>query len=271
MTCIIAQVTEDRHRDVADRRVGRCRAAARLQPMTVRDAWEEQARNWVAWARRAGHDSYWRYHRDRFVELLPPPAGLTVDVGCGEGRLPRDLRASGYAVVGIDGSPTLIAHAREADRTGDYRLADAAHLPLADASADLAIAFMSLHDIDDMESAVAEIGRILLPGGTFCLAIVHPINSGGTFESREQDAPFLIRDSYFEIRRYADRVERDGLEMTFTSYHRPLQAYIAALQAASFVVERLIEVPDMGDPPGSRWQRVPLFLDLRARKVPGGR
>jgi hypothetical protein len=44
--------------------------------MSLRDAWEAEARNWVAWARAPGHDSYWQFHRDRFLELLPPPAGL---------------------------------------------------------------------------------------------------------------------------------------------------------------------------------------------------
>jgi ubiquinone/menaquinone biosynthesis C-methylase UbiE len=35
---------------------------------------------------------------------------------------------------------------------------------------------MSLHDIDDMEAAVAEAGRVLVSGGRFCFAIVHPIS-----------------------------------------------------------------------------------------------
>jgi SAM-dependent methyltransferase len=234
--------------------------------MTLRDAWEAEARNWIAWARTPGHDSYWRFHRDRFLDLLPPPAGLILDVGCGEGRLPRDLRARGYEVIGVDASPTLIEAAREADPGGDYRVADGAQLPLPDASVQLVTAFMSLHDIDDTESALAEIARVLVPGGRLGAAIVHPINSAGRFEEHRPDAPFIIRGSYFEQRRYADTVERDGLRMTFTSRHRPLQAYFAALEAADLLVERLVEIPDDSDPPGDRWQRLPLFLHLRAVK-----
>jgi len=52
--------------------------------VSLRDAWEAEARNWVAWARTPGHDSYWQFHRDRFLQLLPPPKGLTLDIGCGE-------------------------------------------------------------------------------------------------------------------------------------------------------------------------------------------
>jgi SAM-dependent methyltransferase len=234
--------------------------------MSLRDAWEAEARNWVAWARAPGHDSYWRFHRDRFLELLPPPSGMTVDVGCGEGRLPRDLKARGYEVIGVDASQTLIEHAREADPEGDYRVADAASLPIEDASVQLVTAFMSLHDIDDMEGAVREAARVLAPGGRLCVAVVHPINSAGKFESRQPDAPFIIRESYFDERRYTDVVERDTLRMTFASRHRPLQSYVGSLESAGLLVERAVEIADTTDPPGDRWQRLPLFLHLRAVK-----
>jgi SAM-dependent methyltransferase len=235
--------------------------------VSLGDAWEAEARNWVAWARKPGHDSYWRFHRDRFLALLPPPNGTLLDVGCGEGRLPRDLKALGYDVIGVDVSPTLIEHARRADPGGDYRVADAAAIPMPDESVALVTAFMSLQDVDDMERAVGEIARVLVSRGRACLAIVHPINSGGRFEAPTPDAAFVIRDSYFEERPYADRVERDGLEMTFSSIHRPLQAFSAALESAGMLIQRLVEVPDATDPPGERWQRLPLFLHIRAIKM----
>lgn len=235
--------------------------------MSLRDAWEAEASNWVAWARTPGHDSYWRFHRDRFLQLLPAPSGLTLDLGCGEGRLPRDLKALGYrVVVGVDASPTLIEHAKAADPDGDYRLADARELPFVDASVQLVTAFLSLLDMDDMEGAVAEAARVLVPGGHLCAAVVHPINSAGKFESSARDAAFVIRDSYFEPRRYADTLERDGLRMTFTSWHRPVEAYFRALESAGLLVERLVEIADTTRPPGDPWQRLPLFLQFRALK-----
>jgi hypothetical protein len=57
--------------------------------MTLLDAWGAEATHWVEWSRRPGQASHWRFHRDRFLELLPPPNGPLLDVGCGEGRLPR--------------------------------------------------------------------------------------------------------------------------------------------------------------------------------------
>jgi SAM-dependent methyltransferase len=88
--------------------------------MELGDFWERQAEDWVRWAREPGHDSYWRFHRNCFLELLPPAGRLTVDVGCGEGRLARDLRALGHTVIAVDRSPTMVRHAREADPGPTY-------------------------------------------------------------------------------------------------------------------------------------------------------
>ena len=70
-----------------------------------------------------------------------------------------------------------------------------------------------------------------------------PINSGGRFEEHRPDAPFVIRDSYLETRRYAEDVERDGLRMKFSSYHRPLQDYVGALTAGGLLVEQIRRDP----------------------------
>ena len=239
--------------------------------MDLRAAWEAHASEWIAWARKAGHDSYWRFHRDQFLSLLPAPGRLTLDIGCGEGRLSRDLKRLGHHVVGIDASPTMVAAAKSADPQIDICLADAAALPVADASADLAIAFMSLQDIDNMPAAVREAGRVLERGGRFCLAIVHPINSAGRFEERTAEARFIIAGSYLHPTRTADSIERDGLVVTFHCFHRPLEAYFAALEEAGLLVETLREpaLPAHGiiSESGPRWQRIPLFLHLRARRA----
>jgi SAM-dependent methyltransferase len=229
--------------------------------VTLRDAWEAEAGNWAAWARRTGHDSYGKFHRDAFLELLPPPGRRTLDVGCGEGRLARDLKALGHRVVAVDAAPSMVAYAREADPDGEYLVANGAELPFADGSADLVVAFMSLQDMDDPEGAVREAWRVLEPGGRFCLALVHPVNSAGKFASDEEDADFVIRDSYFERRRYVDTIEKDGLVMTFTSDHRPLEGWLRPLAETGFLLERVREVPGTHR---ARWQRIPLFLHVRA-------
>ena len=238
--------------------------------MDLRERWEAEAGQWIAWARKPGHDSYWRFHRAQFLQLLPPPGRRTLDIGCGEGRLTRDLKALGHDIVGIDTSPSLVAAARKLEPWMDIRLADATALPFENASVDLAVAFMSLHDIDEMSAAVREVARVLESGGRFCLAIVHPINSAGRFETSAADASFVIKGDYLATFATSDAVERDGLSMTFHSEHRPIETYFRALEEAGLVVEALREpkVPDdaVVSESGRRWQRVPLFLHLRARR-----
>lgn len=240
----------------------------RLASADLRAAWEEHAAEFIAWARKPGHDSYWLFHRDQFLELLPPPGRRTLDLGCGEGRLSRDLKARGHSLVAVDASPTMVAAAREADPDLELRLADAADLPFQDGAFDLVVAFMSLQDIHDLEGGVAEAARVLEPGGRLCLAVVHPFNSAGRFAGDDADSPFVVEGSYLERSYYADTLVRDGLEMTFVSEHRPIQAYVDALGQAGLLVERLREtdVPDSAitRPRSRRWQRLPLFLHVRA-------
>jgi SAM-dependent methyltransferase len=234
------------------------------------EAWEENASAWIAWARAPGHDSYWRFHRDLFLDLVPASSGRTLDLGCGEGRLARDLAALGHDVVGVDLSPTMVAAAREAASEMELHVADAAALPFGDATFGLVVAFMSLQDVDDLRGAMSEAARVLAPGGRLCLAAVHPLSSAGRFLEREADAPFLIEGSYLDERTTDLTVERDGLAMRFVSRHVPLETYVEQLAAQGLLVEQLREpkVPEAGLHADHvrRWQRIPLFLHLRALK-----
>jgi ubiquinone/menaquinone biosynthesis C-methylase UbiE len=238
------------------------------EPQDMRSAWEESAAGVIAWFRAPGHDSYWQYHRDQFLDLLPPPGRLTLDIGCGEGRLSRDLEARGHTVVALDASASMVAAAREADPEIETLLGDAADLPFPDGHADLAIAFMSLQDIDDAAGAIREAARVLEPGGRLCLAVVHPLGSSGRFDGDEPDSPFVIRGSYLQPFRYRDQMTREGYSVTFESEHRPIEWYFAALGAAGFLVESLRETPvpesAVTEERQRRWQRLPLFLHVRA-------
>lgn len=229
---------------------------------TLREEWESNADDWTAWARRPGHDSYWLFHREEFLALVPQPGDLTLDVGCGEGRVARDLARLGHRVVALDVAPTM---ARRTAEGGGALMgvlcADATLLPVPTAAADLVVAFMALHDMDDMAAAVGEIGRVLRPGGRLCFAVVHPLNEAGRFRGEGRDARFVVTGDYFTPKRGGFVQERDGLRMAFKQMHRPLQDYFAAMEDAGLLTEALREVRPHN---GGRWDRVPLFLDVRA-------
>ena len=132
------------------------------------------------------------------------------------------------------------------------------------------IAFMSLQDVDEPERAIAEVARVLRRGGLLCLAITHPLNSAGRFTSEDPDSPFVIDRSYLDSWRREEDVARDGLEIRFHYEHRPLDRYARALEDAGFLIERIREMTGGSEILGSRWDRIQLFLHLRAR-MPGNR
>lgn len=233
--------------------------------------WEAEAERWVRWARTSGHDAYW-YYRDEFFDAVVPPAGrCTLEVGCGEGRVSRDLAARGHRVVALDSSATLVRHARDADADGAYTLADSAALPVADGGVDVVVAYNVLQVVPDMPGTLREAARVLEPGGALCICIVHPVTDLGQFVEGEEGRRFIMRPEYFRTDPVDDTVEKDGLTMRFHGWTHTLEAYSRALEGAGFRVEMMRE-PQPLDPPSryESFRSVPLFLNLRAIKgAPG--
>jgi SAM-dependent methyltransferase len=108
-----------------------------------------------------------------------PAGGDILDAPCGFGRHTLPLAAAGYRAVGVDRAQTLIDEAKR--RAGGERWpklvrADYRELPFADASFDAALnLFSSLGYLGDEEDtrALAEIGRVLRPGGRLLVELMH--------------------------------------------------------------------------------------------------
>jgi SAM-dependent methyltransferase len=238
----------------------------------MRDGWEANAGNWAEFTRTPGHD---RSHDDINLPalggLLPEPGKRTLDLGCGEGRVSRFLRSLGHRVAGADASPTMVRLAAGHPDAEPAVVADAAALPFRDAAFDLVVAYMCLHDIDPMPQALAEGARVLERGGRLCASIPHPVNSAGEFQGRDGDAPFVIEGSYLDTAPADWVADWGGIQLTFHSEHRPIEAYSRALEAAGLLIEAIRETrtPDAvidTNPGKRRWQRIPLFLHVRAVK-----
>jgi SAM-dependent methyltransferase len=227
--------------------------------MSLRESWDSHADAWVDWARTPDHDHFfWRLGLPNLLALAPPPGRLTLDLGCGEGRLSRELAARGHRTVGVEASDTLAAAAREADPSIPVHVADASALPLGDGEADLVVASMVLMNLDELEAGMREVARVLAPGGRLVASIVHPSNS-------PKAGP------YFQRHAYAEERVRGGLRMTFHDMHRPLEDYARALEGAGLPIEALREpVPDdayvAAHPEVARWRASPCFLLIRALK-----
>jgi SAM-dependent methyltransferase len=238
---------------------------------SLAQAWSDAAEGWIRWARTPDHDDFYDlYNLPRFLELVPAPTGLTLDVGCGEGRVARVLRARGHRVIGAEQAPVLAAAAHTFDPPTTLARANGVALPFRSGVADLVVCFMVLQDVDELDRVCAELARVLRPGGAVCAGIVHPMVTAGFFDP---DEPVLYVGRYSEVMRYDFAVERDGIGFTFHGVHRPLARYSEAFERAGLVIEAVRE-PIVTDehvavnPSVARHQLVPNFLHLRLRKAP---
>jgi 2-polyprenyl-6-hydroxyphenyl methylase/3-demethylubiquinone-9 3-methyltransferase len=92
-----------------------------------------------------------------------------LDVGCGAGFLANELAQQGHRVTGVDAAPGTLATAARHDTTGSvrYTVADALRLPFDDGSFDVVCAMDFLEHVEQPAAVVAEISRVLAPGGQF--------------------------------------------------------------------------------------------------------
>ncbi|MEY2741660.1 MAG: hypothetical protein RIS21_28 [Planctomycetota bacterium] len=91
------------------------------------------------------------------------PAGPLLDVGCGAGVFLDKARASGRRAFGTD---LAVGMVRRAHRHGHAAAAsDVAALPFPDATFAVATAMLVLHLVPDAHAALAELARVLVPGG----------------------------------------------------------------------------------------------------------
>jgi SAM-dependent methyltransferase len=221
----------------------------------------------VKWARTPGHDAYWQYRDAFFDQIVPHPGRCTLEVGCGEGRVARDLSQRGHRVVAIDRSRRLLNYARDADPEGTYLLANAVQLPVADAGCDLVVAYNSLMDVADLLRTISEAARVLESGGHFCVCMTHPLSNAGRFVSSETGAGFEIAGSYFGRRKFESVEARDGLTMAFRGWGSSLEEYVHAFEHAGLLIESLREpMPVATTGHYANWHRVPMFLTMRLVK-----
>jgi SAM-dependent methyltransferase len=126
--------------------------------------------------------------------LAPGPGIRILEVGCGDGGLWRgraDAFPTGGRVILTDLSLGMLQQARQRlpAQLATCALADAQQLPLSDASLDLVIANHVLYHVPDRAQALAEIRRVLVPGGRLCATTIGQGHMGELFAWMAQAAP----------------------------------------------------------------------------------
>jgi ubiquinone/menaquinone biosynthesis C-methylase UbiE len=128
---------------------------------------------------RDPYSNCFTYSRMRLEQALSeslPASGAgrqAIDVGCGTGHHLRDLVARGFAVAGVDGSAAMLAQARRALPDAELHQAGVEGLPFAAESFDLALCIEVLRYLPDPGPCLAEMARVLRPGGV-CVTTAAP-------------------------------------------------------------------------------------------------
>lgn len=166
------------------------------------NGWEASAEAWVASQGEAG-DFAREYVLDRVMleRLRDMPHGNALDVGCGEGRFARVLAGQGIAVTGLEPAALLRARAAALHPEGTYVAGQAEALPFADASFDLVVSYLTLIDIEGLDEAIAEMARVLRPGGQLLIANLNPFVTAGAWLKDEAGTPVhFAADNYLQAR-----------------------------------------------------------------------
>jgi SAM-dependent methyltransferase len=181
--------------------------------------------------------------READARLLGDVAGRrVVEIGCGSAPCARWLARQGADVVALDLSAGMLARAAELNRTTGIAVpllqADAGRLPLATASVDLACsAFGGLPFVADAQAVLAEVARVLRPGGRFVASVNHPLR--WPFPDSPDPEDLRVTSSYFDRRPY---VETDATGRTvYVEHHRTVGDWVRAVVGAGLVLEDLVE------------------------------
>ncbi len=235
------------------------------------DAWERHA----GWWQEGFTDGADPEYEEQILPLAAQwlaGAELVLDVGTGEGQLARLAVKGGAAlVVGVDPTWGQLTVARERAGGPCYARGGAAALPLRTGAFDAAVACLVFEHIIDFAEAIAEVSRVLRPGGLFLFFLNHPLlqtPGSGWIDDH------ILEEQYWRIGPYLldDLSEEEvapGVCLPFI--HRPVSRYVNAMAEVGLLIERMEEPA----PPEGFLERaaeyreaatIPRLLFLAARK-----
>lgn len=205
--------------------------------------------------------------RERDAGLLGAVRGARIlEVGCGSAPCSRWLTEQGARVVGLDLSAGMLRHATAAAAATGIGVplvqAGAERLPFADMSFDAACsAFGAVPFVADSAAAMAEVARVLRPGGRWVFAVNHPVR--WIFPDDPGPAGLTVVQSYFDRAPY---VEVDGTgRPTYVEHHRTIGDRVREIAGAGLVLTDLVE-PEWPEGHQREWGQ---WSPLRGELFPG--
>lgn len=201
------------------------------------------------------------------ARLLGEVRGRRVlEIGCGAGQCGRWLVAQGASVAGFDLSYRQLQHSRRIDEATGTAVpavqADAAAIPFRDESFDLACsAFGALPFVADARAVLAEVRRVLKPGGRLVFSVSHPVR--WAFPDDPGPRGLTADRSYFDRTPYVE-LDGDG-EVAYVEHHRTLGDWVGLLAGSGLTITGLVE-PEWPEGHERVWGG---WSPLRGRHLPG--
>jgi SAM-dependent methyltransferase len=202
-------------------------------------------------------------------------APTVLDLGCGEGQISRRLAAAGSSVVGIDLTASQVEEAVRRGGGPAYLRSSVTSLPFADGSFDVVLTCLVLEHVDDLDGAMAEMARVVRPGGRVLVFLNHPLlqtPDSAWIDDHVLDPPerYWRVGPYLDELAFVDQVEA-GVFIRFV--HRPLHRYVNTMAAAGLVITGMLEPPPPAGfldvaPEYAESQAIPRLMVLRARRDP---
>jgi SAM-dependent methyltransferase len=213
------------------------------------DHWERHAAWWQQGYSEGADPEYEEQMLPLAAEHLAG-ARRVLDIGCGEGQVARlACRGGAATVVGVDPTSAQVIEARRRGGGPVYARSGAGKLPFRDGAFDAVVACLVFEHIVDVDEALAEVGRVLAPGGRFLFFLNHPLlqtPNSGWIDDQMLDPP----EQYWRIGKYLDEdvsIQEVAKDVHLPYVHRPLSRYVNALVANGVYVELMLEP---APPPG---------------------
>jgi len=201
-----------------------------------------------------------------FEAVREAAPGRVLEVGCGWGEFAARVQDElGMRVVAIDLSPRMVELARE--RGVDAQVGDAQDIPFEDASFDCAIANWMLYHVPDIDRALAELARVLRPGGTLVATTngMRHLEELWSLVGRDKATEtrhFFSEDGEQLLRRHFASVRRTDLESPLSF---PDTDAVRGYVESSIAHKHLVEwVPELAQPLVAT-RRGTVFLAAKAK------
>lgn len=182
--------------------------------------------------------------------------GRALDAPCGTGRHTRRLVELGHDVIAVDGTPAMLARARDKAPQARFLEGDLRALPLEDEAVDLAVCALSLEHLEDLLQPLAELARVVRAGGRVLISESHPTLravGGAPFFRDASGAGGVIRSHNHSHGDYLDAFAKTGLNVRRCIDVRLGQEQVAMQEPAATLFPDATEAAMLGLPAVLIW------------------